>query len=167
MNRFSLTRRSTRIGALATVSAAGALVLAAAPALAAPGGVVKMDVTGATFECAGGVDYTVTSGNAIFMFQESSDANGGTHVTGTIAPSNVLLSSSTGGTYRLAGAGWFGFESNGVNGSYTTTDTEHFQIVGPGGVVARVSETFHITVASDGSVTAYVDKNSGTCSTPE
>jgi len=129
--------------------------------------VVKVDVTGAVFTCAGGTTYTVTSGTAIAVFHESTDATGGMHVTGTIAPTGVKLASSADNlTYRLAGASWFG--GNFGSGGGTATDTEHFQIIGPsGGVVASVSIVSHFTVTAQGVVTVEFEKNTGACTPPE
>jgi hypothetical protein len=68
---------------------------------------------------------------------------GGTHVTGTVAATRVsLVSSSDSGTYRLAGASWFG-GNFGARGQSDFTDTEHFVILGPGGVVAHVQIVAH------------------------
>jgi hypothetical protein len=144
-----------------------ALLAGQQAASASPGQVVKVDVTGAVFTCAGGTTYTVTSGTAIAVFHESTDATGGMHVTGTIAPTGVKLASSADNlTYRLAGASWFG--GNFGSGGGTATDTEHFQIIGPsGGVVASVSIVSHFTVTAQGVVTVEFEKNTGACTPPE
>jgi hypothetical protein len=155
------------------LAAVAALMLAlgawlVAPATAAPTttDVQKLDVTGAVFTCEGGVTYTVVSGDAVFLIHESTDANGGYHITGTIAPSNVTLLGSDGQTYRLAGAAWFGGNFSGSGGDFT--DTEFFNIIDQsGGVVAKVSIVSHITVAPDGTVTVEFEKNRGTCEPPE
>ena len=144
-----------------------ALLAGQQAASASPGQVVAVDVTGAVFACAGGVSYTVTSGTAVSVFHESTDAAGGNHVTGTIAPTGVKLASSADTlTYRLAGASWFG--GNFGSGGGTATDTEHFQIIGPsGGVVASVSIVSHFTVNAQGVVTVEFEKNTGACTPPE
>jgi hypothetical protein len=139
-----------------------------APATAATTTTVeKVDVTGAVFTCEGGVTYTVVSGEAVFLIHQSTDANGGFHITGTIAPSNVTLLGSDGQTYRLAGAAWFGGNATAAGG-FQFTDTEFFNIIDQsGGVVAKVSIVSHITVAPDGTVTVEFEKNRGTCEPPE
>ena len=116
MSMINLKARPTRIGAAAIATTAAALGLAVAPAEASTTTDI-VPVAGAVFTCAGGVTYTVTSGDALFLMHESNDANGGIHVTGTVAPSNVfVVSSASGTTYRLAGASWFGGNLN-ANGS--------------------------------------------------
>jgi hypothetical protein len=145
------------------------LALAVLPGLAsaAPGQVVKLDPTGAVFTCAGGTTYTVTGGTLIFVLHESTDANGGQHVTGTNAPTGVTLLGSDGLTYTLAGAAWFGGNLN-ANGASGFTDTEYFNIIAPGGgVVAKVSIVSHITFQPDGSVSVEFEKNRGECVAPE
>src|SRR5215211_2303160 len=93
--------------AAAFIAIVAFVVAGAQTASSSPGQVTRVDVTGAVFTCADG-SYTVTSGDAIFLLHESTDKNGGFHITGTIAPSNVTLSfSGDDNTYRLAGAAWF------------------------------------------------------------
>jgi hypothetical protein len=86
------------------------------------------------------------------VFHESTDANCGLHVTGTIAPTGVTLLGSDSLTYKLAGASWFGGNLD-ANGASVFTDTEFFNIIARGGgVVARVSIVSHITFQPEGSV---------------
>ncbi len=148
------------------VAGLGSFGLASA-ASASPGQVIhNVDVTGAVFSC-GATTYTVVSGTATSLFHESTDASGGVHVTGTIAPKNVTLESSADGTYRLAGASWFGGNFS-ASGSADFTDTEHFVILGPsGGVVANVQIVAHFTQNADGTVTVEFEKDTGTCVPPE
>ena len=141
-------------------------------ASASPGQVVKVDVTGAVFACAGGTTYTVTSGTAVFLFHESTDATGGSHVTGTVAPTGVKLASSADNlTYRLAGASWFG-GNFGSGGGLTTTSTVATTIhnaanAGVTTVVASVSIVSHFTVNAQGVVTVEFEKHTGACTPPE
>jgi hypothetical protein len=148
------------------VAGFGSFGLASA-ASASPGQVVhNVDVTGAVFDC-GATTYTIVSGTATGLFHESADASGGTHVTGTIAPKNVTLESSADGTYRLAGASWFGGNFS-AGGSADFTDTEHFVILGSsGGVVANVQIVAHFTQNANGTVTVEFEKDTGTCVPPE
>lgn len=160
---------AARRAALVMLLLALAALLVAAPAASAASStdVQKVDATGAVFECEGGVTYTVVSGDAVFLMHESTDANGGYHVTGTVAPGNVILRGSDGQTYRLAGASWFGGNLNANNG-FQFTDTEFFSIVtSGGGVVAKVSLLFHVTGTPDGTVTVQFDRNRGQCFPPE
>jgi hypothetical protein len=162
-----MTRTHTiRLAAVvALMLALGAWLVAPATA-ATTTTVMKVDVTGAVFTCEGGVTYTVVSGDAVFLMHESTDANGGTHVTGTVAPGNVILVGSDGQTYRLAGAAWFGGNFGPSGGNFT--DTEFFSIVAPGGgVVAKVSMVAHFTMNAQGVVTVEFEKNRGTCEPPE
>jgi hypothetical protein len=165
---MSLRRLLHRPAALiALMLAFGAVLVGPPAASASPGQVVKFDATGAVFTCADGSTYTVTSGLAVSLFHESTDAAGGLHITGTIAPTNVTLSHSTDDlTYRLAGASWFG--GNLTDAQSDFTDTEHFVIMGSsGGPVANVSITAHFTANAQGVVTVEFEKNSGTCTPPE
>jgi hypothetical protein len=158
-----------RLGlALAGLLVAGLGSFGLAPAASAtPGQVIhNVDVTGAVFSC-GATTYTIVSGTATVLFHESTDASGGMHVTGTIAPKNVTLESSADGTYRLAGASWFGGNVS-ASGSADFTDTEHFVILGSsGGVVANVQIVAHFTQNANGTVTVEFEKNTGTCVPPE
>jgi hypothetical protein len=165
-----IIKRFQRPGILFAALAAflAALLGGAQAASAAPGQVVHVDVTGAVFTCNDGSTYTVLSGEAMALFHESVDKAGGFHVTGTIAPTHGTLDfSGDNAVYRLAGASWFG--GNGTsNGGFQFTDTEYFTILGPsGGVVDTVRATSHITVLSDGTVTAEFTFDNGTCHTPE
>jgi hypothetical protein len=162
--RRSLKRARAPIALLFVL---GVLLVAPVAASAGPGQVTKEDVTGAVFTCADGSTYTVTSGTAVFLYHESTDAAGGMHVTGTVAPTGVTLDHSTDDlTYRLAGASWFGGNFGSAGGNFT--DTEHFVIRGPsGGPVANVSITAHFTMNAQGVVTVEFEKNTGTCTPPE
>jgi hypothetical protein len=153
--------------AAAALTAMTIALLAPQAASASPGQVTKVDVTGAVFTCSDGSTYTVTSGTAVMVFHESTDAAGGMHITGTIAPTHVTLAHSTDDlAYRLAGASWFGGNVRGEGGVFT--DTEHFVIMGQsGGPVANVSITSHFTANAQGVVTVEFEKNSGTCLPPE
>jgi hypothetical protein len=165
-----MSKAVQRLGvALAGVLAAifGSLGLASS-ASAATDVMHNVDVTGAVFTCSGGITYTAVSGTATFLMHESSDAIGGTHVTGTVAPKNVTLESSAGGTYRLAGASWFGGNfSASSSGPADFTDTEHFVILGPGGVVDNVQIVAHFTQNANGTTIVEFEKNTGTCIPPE
>jgi hypothetical protein len=156
-----------RAALVALLLALAALLVAPSTASAAPGQVVKEDVTGAVFDC-GDVTYTVTGGTATFLFHLSPDAAGGTHITGTIAPTGVTLTSSADDlTYRLAGAGWFGGNFT-AGGTSNFIDTEYFNILSPsGGVVARVAVTSVFVMNAQGVVTVDVVKDKGTCTAPE
>ena len=146
----------------------GILSLTAQSASASPGQVVKVPVTGAVFTCNDGTTFTVTSGDAVAVFHESTDPQGGVHVTGTIAPSNVKLSRSSDNlTYRLAGASWFGGNTT-AGGTQVFSDTEHFRLLAPsGGAVGTVTIVSHATVLPDGTVVIEFERNTGTCTPPE
>jgi hypothetical protein len=165
---MSISAHLKRPGILAAafIALVAFVVGGAQTASSAPGQVTRVDVTGAVFTCEDG-SYTVTSGDAIFLLHESTDASGGTHVTGTIAPSNVKLSfSGDDNTYRLAGAAWFG--GNFTDAQADFTDTEFFQIVSAsGGVVDNVSIVSHFTMTANGDVAVEFEKNTGTCEPPE
>jgi hypothetical protein len=151
------------LGALGAVAAA---MMAAGPAFAAGNAgstqVTTFDATGATFPCSTGVTYTVLGGSVRSIFHDSTDASGGEHVTGTIAPNGVTLSDGTTSTvYRLSGASWFGGSFNS-NGQFVATDTAFFNILGPtGGPVAKVAAVEHMS--SGGSNFSF---NFGQCQAP-
>ena len=146
----------------------GILSLTAQSASASPGQVVKVSVEGAVFTCNDGTTFTVTSGDAVAVFHESTDPQGGVHVTGTIAPSNVKLSRSSDNlTYRLAGASWFGGNTT-AGGTQVFSDTEHFRLLAPsGGAAGTVTIVSHATVLPDGTVVIEFERNTGTCTPPE
>ncbi len=161
-----LRLRGVLFGAVAALFAA--VLGGAQVANAAPGQVEHVDVTGSVFTCNDGSTYTVLSGEALFLLHESTDSAGGYHITGTIAPTHVLLDfSGDDAVYRLAGAAWFGGNAT-ASGGFQFTDTEYFNILGPsGGVVDTVRVTSHITVLADGTVVAEFTFDNGTCHTPE
>jgi len=150
--------------------ASGLVVLfgVALPASASPGQVVKLPVAGAQFTCTDGTTFTAVSGDAVFLFHESTDAQGGDHVTGTVAPSNVTLTHSSDTLmYRLGGASWFGGNLT-AGGAQDFTDTEHFQILGPsGGPVGSISIVAHATVNANGTLTISFERDTGTCQPPQ
>jgi len=140
----------------------------ALPASASPDQVVKLPVAGAQFTCTDGTTFTAVSGDAVFLFHESTDAQGGDHVTGTVAPSNVTLTHSSDTLlYRLGGASWFGGNLT-AGGAQDFTDTEHFQILGPsGGPVGSISIVAHATVNANGTLTISFERDTGTCQPPQ
>ena len=161
MSISSQLKRSVGVAAFGALALAGSL-----PASASPGQAVRTDVTGAVFACVDGSYYTATSGDAMFVNHESTDKNGGFHITGTIAPRQVTLSfSGDSNTYYLSGAAWFGGNFGATGGEMT--DTEYFQIrSASGGTVDNVSVLMHFTVNANGDVTVSIDKDSGTCHSP-
>jgi len=140
----------------------------ALPASASPGQVVKMPVAGAQFTCTDGTTFTAVSGDAVFLFHESTDASGGGHVTGTVAPSNVTLTHSSDSLlYHLGGASWFGGNTT-AGSAQNFTDTEHFQILGAsGGPVGSVSIVAHATINANGTLTISFERDTGTCQPPQ
>jgi hypothetical protein len=163
-------RTRSRFGLAIAGLASGLMVLfgVAVPASASPGQVVKMPVAGAQFTCTDGTAFTAVSGEAVFLFHESTDAQGGDHVTGTVAPVNVTLTHSSDSLlYQLGGASWFGGNTT-AGGAQNFTDTEHFQILGPsGGAVGSVSIVAHATVNADGTLTISFERDTGTCLPPQ
>ncbi len=122
---MSISSRLRRPGILAASLTAFFAVMfgGAQVASSSPGQVAQVDVTGAVFTCADGSYYTVTSGDAMFLFHESTDATGGFHVTGTVAPSGVTLSySGDSKVYHLAGASWFGGNFTDTQSDFTETE---------------------------------------------
>src|SRR5919108_3144136 len=140
--------QSKMVAMLVALAAAAVALVVALPASAAGNAgttqVTTFDPTGAIFTCPG-PDYTVLGGTVVSVFHDSFAANGSEHVTGTISPIGVTLTDGTTSTaYRLAGASWFGGNFNNVNGKGEFSDTEFFNILGPGGVVAKVAGVEHM-----------------------
>ena len=142
--------RIKAIAALAAVAAVAAALVVALPANAAGNAgttqVTTFDPTGAVFTCPS-TNYTVLGGIVRSVFHDSIAANGSEHVTGTISPIGVTLTDGTTSTvYHLAGASWFGGSFNSATGQFVSTDTTHFNILGPsGGVVAKVAGVEHFS----------------------
>jgi hypothetical protein len=160
----------SRFGMAITGLAFGLIALlgVALPASASPGQVVKVSVAGAEFTCTDGTTFTAVSGDAVFLFHESTDPQGGDHVTGTVAPSNVTLTHSSDNLlYHLGGASWFGGNIT-AGGAQNFTDTEHFRILGPsGGPVGSVSIVAHATANANGTLTISFERDTGTCQPPQ
>jgi len=166
---MSISSRLRRPGILAASLTAFFAVMfgGAQVASSSPGQVAQVDVTGAVFTCADVSYYTVTSSDAMFLFHDSTDATGGFHVTGTVAPSGVTLSySGDSKVYHLAGASWFGGNFTDTQSDFT--ETEFFEILGAsGGPVDNVSVLTHFTMNANGDITVDFVKDSGTCHSPE
>jgi hypothetical protein len=160
LSRFGTATAGLAVGLMA-------LLAAALPASASPGQVIKMPVAGAQFTCTDGTTFTAVGGEAVFLFHESADAQGGDHVTGTVAPVNVTLTHSSDNlAYHLGGASWFGGNVT-AGGTQNFTDTEHFQILGPsGGPVGSVSLVTHATVNANGTLTIWFERDTGSCQPP-
>jgi hypothetical protein len=160
----------SRFGLAIAGLASGLMVLfgVALPASASAGQVVKLPVSGAQFTCTDGTAFTAVSGEAVFLFHESTDAMGGGHVTGTVAPVSVTLTHSSDSLlYHLGGASWFGGNIT-AGGGQNFTDTEHFQILGPpGGPVGSVSIVAHATANANGTLTISFERDTGTCQPPQ
>jgi hypothetical protein len=156
-SRFGMAIAGLAVGLMA-------LLGVALPASASPGQVVKMPVAGAQFTCTDGTTFTAVSGDAVFVFHESTDAQGGDHVTGTVAPSNVTLTHSSDNLlYHLGGASWFGGNTT-AGGTQEFSDTEHFRLLGPsGGPVGSVSFVEHTTFNANGTITISFERDTGTC----
>ena len=160
----------SRFGLAIAGLVSGLMVLfgVALPASASVGQVIKMPAAGAQFTCTDGTAFTAVSGEAVFLFHESTDANGGDLVTGTVAPVNVTLTHSSDSLlYHLGGASWLGGNTT-PGGAQNFTDTEHFQILGPsGGAVGSVSIVAHATVNANGTLTISLERDTGTCQPPQ
>jgi hypothetical protein len=154
-----LHRRATKV--VAALAFAGTAVgLSAVAASAAPGATSDTSIIGAQIPC-GPVTYDVTGGTMHSVLQNHVDANGVTHMTGTVSLQNVTASDGTpdGVVYTIVGASWF--DVKGTMQSYTSRSTEEFNVLGPGGRVAYVHA--HLTFNSDGTVTGA---SLGDCAPP-
>jgi hypothetical protein len=138
------TKRRITAAVACALGAAGVIAAVAIPASASTGQVQRIPIAGAVFACNDGTTYTVTGGTAMFLAHQSTDAQGGLHLTGTVAPSGATaVHSSDSGSYRIVGASWFGFNQN-PDGSSVSTDTAEFEILGATGPVATVHAVDHI-----------------------
>ena len=152
---------------LAALAAVAVALVVALPANAAGNAgttqVTTFDPTGAVFTCPT-TNFTVLGGIVRSVFHDSIAANGSEHVTGTTSPVGVTLTDgTTSAVYRLSGASWFGGNFNSVNGKYEFGDTEHFNIIAPGGgVVAKVAGVVHM--GTGGSNFSF---NFGECQSPQ
>ena len=151
---------------LVAIASIAVAMVVALPAGAAGAGaqVTSFDPTGAVFSCSNGTNYTVTGGTVKSVFRDAFDASGTEHVTGTISPVGVTLTDGTTSTvYRLAGASWFGGSFNQTTGRFVTTDTSHFNILGPsGGPVGRVAAVEHFSSGGTNFSMTF-----GACSAPQ
>jgi hypothetical protein len=152
---------------LLVLAAAAALALVVALPAGAAGNagttqVTTFDPTGAVFTCPG-TNYTVLGGVIRSVFHDSVAPNGSEHVTGTISPIGVTLTDGTTDTvYKLSGASWFGGNFSDANGKGEFGDTQFFNIVGPGGVVAKVAGVEH-----SGTGGSNFSFNFGACQAPQ
>lgn len=137
MSRFSRS-------ALAALALAGSLLFGASSALAAGATTSVMPAAGTVFACQSGT-YTAVAGDLKFVVHEGTSASGNQNITGTVTPEGVVLQDGRGGSYRLAGAAWFGGTFNAQTGGGQMTDTANFEILSAGGgTIARVQEMFHV-----------------------
>jgi hypothetical protein len=138
------TKRKIIAAVACALGAAGVIAAVTMPASASTGQVQRIPIAGAVFACNDGTTYTVTGGTAVFVGHQSTDAQGGLHLTGTVAPSGVTaVHSSDSGSYRIVGASWFGFNLN-PDGSSVGTDTAEFEILSATGPVATVHAVDHV-----------------------
>ncbi|MGN8027088.1 hypothetical protein [Microbacterium sp. 22242] len=158
--------RSAAAAATVVTTAAAIALLTAAPASAAAQTFRQhdsFDPTGSTFSCSTG-DLTVTGGMVYESFEGVMDAQGMSHITGTIVPRGVTLTDEAGNTYYLSGSSWFG--ATGADEDSMTvvaTNTDHFVIrMASGGVYATVSVVEHFSPNGD-----YFLKDTGVCEAPE
>ncbi|SRR6266536_5420673 len=152
------------LGAISAVCAIGALAGPAnASATAFKDRETGIPVAGDAFHCTP-VDLTITAGTIDSYVNGVVDAQGVTHVTGTIVPHNVTLTDGT-NTYYISGAGWFGLTGTDPDNGVITlaTDTEHFVIRNADGrIYAKVQFVEHLS--PNGS---YFQFDTGACETPQ
>jgi hypothetical protein len=119
------------------------------------------DVTGDVITCED-ASYTAVSGELSIVIHEGASQSGNINFTGTIVPRDVILVDEAENTFSIVGAEWFGGTFNAQQGTFQFTDTDHFNIIGAGGVFGTVRVTFHLS--PNGKV---VDLDFGTCQLPE
>ena len=168
MFNVSIKAATTRI-AVAAAGVAAAIGFWAAPAGASATSSTEhtsFPAAGAVFACQGG-DLTVTGGTVYEVFHTSQDAQGITHVTGTITPRQVTLTDAAGNAYTLSGASWFGAKGPSETDIVVSTDTEHFVIhTASGGVYAKVQVIEHLNITPSGKVNVK-SFNLGSCQPPQ
>jgi hypothetical protein len=108
-------------------------------------------------------DQVHVSGNVLGTFVVTENADGGVTLIAKFNPQGVTgVSLSTGGLYRAGGV----TTSMTVLAPGATSDTfvNRFFLIGEGGTPKSLfSETIHVTVLADGTVTANVEKFSDVC----
>ena len=168
MFNVSIKATTARI-AVAAAGVAAAIGFWAAPAGASASSSTEhtsFPAAGAVFACQGG-DLTVTGGTVYEVFHTSQDAQGITHVTGTITPRQVTLTDAAGNAYTLSGASWFGAKGPSETDIVVSTDTEHFVIhTASGGVYAKVQVIEHLNITPSGKVNVK-SFNLGSCQPPQ
>jgi hypothetical protein len=154
---------------LIAASSAAALVLVPCTAALAESSSNTVDrssfpAAGAVFQCAAPLgDLTAQSGWVTQVIHTSVDGTGVFHITGTLVPHQVTLSDTSGTTYQLSGAEWFGGKVGSDQQPIVLTDTEHFVVrSADGGAVARVSMVGHLSPNG-----VSFEKNLGTCLPPQ
>jgi hypothetical protein len=154
-------RRALLLAALA-LGLTGSFVPAAAIA-GGPPTITRDDVTGETFvNPCNGETVTLTSGTFQIVIHETATPSGGFHLIVEGNARGIKGVGTSGTTYQVPGGFWF--ELNVTPGAETTTLTEVFNLVGKGATPDfRVLGTFHVTVDANGNVTAFVDRDSETC----
>ena len=112
------------------LAAAALFVAAAAPASAASPRTTE-DVSGEVLTCATNT-YTL-HGSITIVEQEHVDAQGKLHVTGTVTTTGLTATDTSGNTYAVRGAQWFG--GNETPNGGVQTFTFHLNFIAPGGGV--------------------------------
>lgn len=131
-------------------------------AFASPAQFFSFDPTGDVFDCSGGGGniYSVVSGTVNVVVHEEESSSGSTSFTITFTPKQVVLEDGDGNEYKLRGAVWGGFTSNGSTGAEQGTFTAKLQIVsaGGGGTADSVNLVGHLS--PNGNFTEF---DFGTC----
>lgn len=110
-----------------------------------------------------GEDINLTSGTILITSHGTMDQNG-FHGTFDVIRQNIQgVGAQSGAKYVEAGTDT-GAQSQNVDGAFTSTMTDHINIVGQGpDNNAIVSDVIGITVTPDGQQTAYIEDFSITC----
>jgi len=126
----------------------------------APAVRIEEDLTGDVIAC-DGVDYTITSGSAVFLFREGVTPSGNFSGIAMFTPRNVVATDST-DTFLVRGAGTGSAAANGTTAGVASTFTTVLQIVDQGGgVVASVQLLAHMSPNSNA-----VEFDFGECEKP-
>lgn len=110
-----------------------------------------------------GEDINLTSGTVLIQSHGTMDQNGFHGTFDVIRQGIQGVGVQSGARYNVTGTDT-GAQSQNVNGAFTTTFTDHINIVGQGpDNNAIASDVIAVTVTPDGQQTAYIEDYSITC----
>lgn len=154
--RSTVSRRLRTTVAAAGLAGAG-LVLAAGPALAAPGATSSGSAAGLSIGCVidgNPVQFTTTGGTFHAVNQLQQDATAAFHFTGTESLQGVTATDGVASdAYQVVGSSWYGGTLS-PTGSMNFVSTDEFNILGPDG--GRVADVHAVETVSPSGVVLHM-----------